>query len=121
VLRRVVNSDELAIMGIVEVGRSLSQVLRAFRQLKAAAIERSPDAVILVGLARVQSSDSRQLCTAAASKSSTTSAPNSGRGVRVRVNNIKRDVDLLLSILPFEVDWYKAHAVEHVEFVGPSG
>jgi lipid-A-disaccharide synthase len=35
-----------------------------------------------------------------------------------RVNNIKRDVDLLLSILPFEVDWYKAHAVEHVEFVG---
>jgi lipid-A-disaccharide synthase len=35
-----------------------------------------------------------------------------------RVNNVKRDVDLLLSILPFEVEWYKAHGVEHVEFVG---
>jgi lipid-A-disaccharide synthase len=34
------------------------------------------------------------------------------------VNNIKRDVDLLLSILPFEVEWYKARQVEHVEFVG---
>ena len=34
------------------------------------------------------------------------------------MNNIKRDVDLLLSILPFEVDWYKARQVEHVEFVG---
>ena len=32
--------------------------------------------------------------------------------------NIKRDVDLLLSILPFEVEWYKARQVEHVEFVG---
>jgi lipid-A-disaccharide synthase len=35
-----------------------------------------------------------------------------------RVNKIKRDVDLLLSILPFEIDWYKRHNVEHVEFVG---
>jgi lipid-A-disaccharide synthase len=34
------------------------------------------------------------------------------------VNNVKRDVDLLLSILPFEVEWYKARQVEHVEFVG---
>ena len=35
-----------------------------------------------------------------------------------RVSNIKRDVDLLLSILPFEVEWYKARDVDHVEFVG---
>jgi len=34
------------------------------------------------------------------------------------VNQIKRDVDLLLSILPFEVDWYKQHNVDHIEFVG---
>jgi lipid-A-disaccharide synthase len=34
------------------------------------------------------------------------------------VSKIKENVDLLLSILPFEVDWYKAHGVEHVEFVG---
>ena len=113
----VVNSDELAIMGIVEVGRVFSKFLKAFRQLKAAAIERKPDAVVLVDWPefnlRLASSLHR-------------------RGLKViyyispqlwawrprRVNQVKRDVDLLLSILPFEVDWYKEHDVDHVEFVG---
>ena len=113
----VVNSDELAIMGIVEVGRVFSKFLKAFRQLKSAAIERQPDAVVLVDWPefnlRLASALHR-------------------RGLKVvyyispqlwawrprRVNKIKRDVDLLLSILPFEVDWYKEHDVEHVEFVG---
>ena len=113
----IVNSDELAIMGIVEVGRVFRKFLRAFRKLKTAAIERSPDAVILVDWPefnlRLASTLHR-------------------RGLKViyyispqlwawrprRVNNIKRDVDLLLSILPFEVEWYKARGVEHVEFAG---
>ena len=113
----VVNSDELAIMGIVEVGRVLPKFLKAFRKLKATALERAPDAVVLVDWPefnlRLASSLHR-------------------RGLKViyyispqlwawrprRVNQIKRDVDLLLSILPFEVDWYKQHDVDHVEFVG---
>ena len=113
----VVNSDELAIMGIVEVGRVLPKFIKAFRKLKAAAIERTPDAVILVDWPefnlRLASALHR-------------------RGLKViyyispqlwgwrprRVRNIKRDVDLLLSILPFEVEWYKAHGVDHVAFVG---
>jgi len=113
----VVNSDELAIMGIVEVGRVFPKFLKAFRQLKAAAIEQAPDAVVLVDWPefnlRLASALHR-------------------RGLKViyyispqlwawrprRVNQIKRDVDLLLSILPFEVDWYKGHHVDHVEFVG---
>lgn len=113
----VVNSDELAIMGIVEVGRVFSKFIKAFRQLKAAAIEKSPDAVILVDWPefnlRLASTLHR-------------------RGLRIvyyispqlwawrprRINNIRRDVDLLLSILPFEVDWYQERGVEHVAFVG---
>jgi lipid-A-disaccharide synthase len=113
----IVNSDELAIMGIVEVGRVFQKFIKAFRKLKAAAIERSPDAVVLVDWPefnlRLASSLRR-------------------RGLRViyfispqlwawrprRIRNIKRDVDLLLSILPFEAEWYKARNVEHVEFVG---
>ena len=113
----IVNSDELAIMGIVEVGRVFPKFLRAFRKLKAAAIERAPDAVVLVDWPefnlRLASALHR-------------------RGLKViyyispqlwawrprRVNKIKRDVDLLLSILPFEVDWYKDHDVDHVAFVG---
>ena len=113
----VVNSDELAILGIVEVGRVFPKFLKAFRQLKAAALQCAPDAVVLVDWPefnlRLASALHR-------------------RGLKViyyispqlwawrprRVNKIKRDVDLLLSILPFEIDWYKQHGVEHVEFVG---
>jgi lipid-A-disaccharide synthase len=113
----VVNSDELAIMGIVEVGRIFRKFLRAFRQLKAAAIERSPDAVILIDWPefnlRLASTLHRR-----GFKVIYYISPQLWAWRARRVNNIKRDVDLLLSILPFEVDWYKAHAVEHVEFVG---
>src|SRR6478672_565404 len=43
-----INSDSLAIMGIVEVTRVLPRFINAFRTLKAAAIQRRPDAVVLV-------------------------------------------------------------------------
>ncbi len=114
----IVNSDDLAIMGIVEVGRVFCRSSSALSaNYESAAIQRSPDAVILVDWPefnlRLASALHR-------------------RGLKViyyispqlwawrprRVSKIKRDVDLLLSILPFEVDWYKAHGVDHVEFVG---
>jgi len=113
----IVNSDELAIMGIVEVGRVFRKFLSAFRALKAAAIERAPDAVILVdwpefNLRLASSLHRRGL------KVIYYISPQLWAWRARRVNNIKRDVDLLLSILPFEVEWYKAREVEHVEFVG---
>ena len=113
----VVNSDELAIMGILEVAQVFPKFIAAFRRLKAAAIEKRPDAVVLVDWPefnlRLASSLHR-------------------RGLKViyyispqlwawrprRINRINRDVDLLLSILPFEAEWYKARGVDHVEFVG---
>ncbi|HKY45426.1 MAG TPA: lipid-A-disaccharide synthase [Pyrinomonadaceae bacterium] len=112
-----VNSDDLAIMGIVEVGRVFPRFIKAFRKLRDTAIQKSPDAVILVDWPEFN------LRLAAALHR---------RGLKViyyispqlwawrpgRVSKIKENVDLLLSILPFEVDWYKAHGVDHVEFVG---
>ena len=113
----VVDSDELAIMGILEVTHALPKFLKAFRQLKDAAFERSPDAVVLVDWPefnlRLASALHR-------------------RGLKViyyispqlwawrprRINRIKRDIDLLLSILPFEAEWFRTRGVEHVEFVG---
>lgn len=113
----IVNSDELAIMGIVEVGRVFSKFLSAFRKLKAAAIERAPDAVVLVDWPefnlRLASSLHRRGLKVIYYISPQLWAWRPGR-----VRRIERDVDLLLSILPFEVEWYKAHNVGHVEFVG---
>jgi lipid-A-disaccharide synthase len=113
----VVDSDELAIMGILEVTRVFPKFLAAFRQLKQAALERSPDAVVLVDWPEFN----LRLATAL-----------HRRGLKViyyispqlwawrprRINRIKRDIDLLLSILPFEAAWFGTRGVDHVEFVG---
>ena len=113
----VVDSDNLAIMGILEVARVFPRFLRAFRQLKQVAIERRPDAVILVDWPEFNLRLARAL---------------HRRGLRIiyyispqvwawrsyRVRSLRRDIDLLLSILPFEKDWYAARGMNEVEFVG---
>ena len=112
-----VNSDSLAIMGIMEVARVFPRFIRAFRNLKVAALERKPDAVVLVDWPefnlRLASSLHRQ-----GIKVIYYISPQLWAWRPKRVNKIKRDVDLLLAILPFEVDWYQARGVEHIEFVG---
>jgi lipid-A-disaccharide synthase len=113
----IVKADELAIMGLWEVGRALPQFWRAFGDLKLAVVERKPAAVILVDWPEFNLRLARWLHL---------------RGVRViyyispqlwawrsyRVHRVKRDVDLLLSILPFEKEWYAVRGVTQVEYVG---
>jgi lipid-A-disaccharide synthase len=113
----VVATDDLAITGLMEIGGALKRFWRAYQMLKRAGRERAPDAVILVdwpdfnlrlarffrrrGL-RVVYYISPQLW--------------AWRGYRAR--SIRRDVDLLLAILPFEPAWYAARGISHVEFTG---
>jgi lipid-A-disaccharide synthase len=113
----IVNSDSLAIMGILEVGRVFPRFIRAFRSLKTAAKLRQPDAVILVDWPefnlRLATSLRRQGRTIVYYIS-----PQLWAWRPRRVKNVKRDIDLLLSILPFEAEWYKERGVDHVEYVG---
>jgi lipid-A-disaccharide synthase len=113
----VIEAETLAIIGLWEEAKALPKFWSAFKKLRAAAVERRPDAVILVDWPdfnlRLATSLKR-------------------RGFRViyyispqlwawrsyRLRNIRRDVDLLLSILPFEKDWYAERGVRHVEYVG---
>ena len=113
----VVNSDDLAIMGILEVTRVLPKFLSAFNRLKQAAITRRPDAVLLIdwpefNLRLARSLHRRQL------KIIYYISPQLWAWRPRRVRNVVRDVDLLLSILPFESEWYAARGVKHVSFVG---
>ena len=113
----VVDSDELAIMGILEVTHALPKFLKAFRQLKQAAFERSPDAVVLVDWPEFN----LRLATALhrrGLKMIYYISPQLWAWRPRRINRIKRDIDLLLSILPFEADWFRARGVDQVEFVG---
>src|SRR5882672_3778177 len=113
----VVDADQLAILGLWEVGRALPKFWSAFGELKRAATERRPDAAILVDWPDFNLRLARWL---------------HPRGIPViyyvspqlwawrsyRARNVRRDVDLLLSILPFEKDWYAARGMTHVEYVG---
>ena len=113
----VVGADQLAILGLWEVGRALPKFWSAFGELKRAATEKRPDAAILVDWPDFNLRLARWL---------------HRRGVPViyyvspqlwawrsyRARNMRRDVDLLLSILPFEKDWYAVRGMTHVEYVG---
>jgi lipid-A-disaccharide synthase len=113
----IVRSDDLAILGLVEIGRALPKFWRAYQSLKRAAIERKPDAVILVdwpdfNLKLARSLHRRGL------KIIYYISPQLWAWRSYRARNIQRDVDLLLSILPFEQDWYAGRGIDHVEYVG---
>jgi lipid-A-disaccharide synthase len=104
-------------MGLLEVGRALPKFWEAYKTLKASALARRPDAAILVDWPDFNLPLARAL---------------HRHGIKViyyispqlwawrarRVRNIRRDVDLLLAILPFEPEWYRERGITHVEFVG---
>jgi lipid-A-disaccharide synthase len=91
--------------------------LRTFSSLKRTAMERRPDVIVLVDFPDFNLKLAKSL---------------SRRGFRVvyyispqlwawrgyRIRTIKKYVDLLISILPFEKDWYALRGVSHVEYVG---
>ena len=113
----IVRSDDLAILGLLEIGRALPKFWRAYKLLKQAAIENKPAAVVLVDWPDFNLKLARAL---------------HRRGLKViyyispqlwawrsyRARSIERDVDLLLSILPFEQEWYADRGIDQVEFVG---
>jgi lipid-A-disaccharide synthase len=113
----VVREDDLAITGLAEIARALPRFWAAYRALKRAALARRPDAVVLVDWPDFNLVLARAL---------------RRKGLRViyyispqlwawrshRVRQVRRDVDLLLTILPFERAWYAVRGVTHVEFVG---
>jgi lipid-A-disaccharide synthase len=113
----VVRADDLAIMGIVEVARVFPRFLRAFRQLKTAAQARRPDAVILVDWPEFNLRLARALHRSGL-RIIYYISPQVWAWRSYRVRQLRRDVDLLLSILPFEKEWLAERGMHEVEFVG---
>jgi len=112
----LVDAREVAIMGALEVAAALPKFLRVFRRLRAAARERRPRAVVLVDwpefnlrLARRLKRDGQRVIYYI--------SPQiwAWRGYRLRA--IRRDVERLLVILPFERDYYERAGVR-VDYVG---
>ena len=113
----VLHSDQLAILGLWEIAAALPRFWDAYQKLKRAVTEHHPDAAILIDWPDFNLRMARWL---------------HGRGIPViyyvspqlwawrshRARNMRRDVDLLLSILPFEKQWYAGRGMTHVEYVG---
>lgn len=116
-VRSVVDTDELSIVGLLEIGSALPKFLRAYKKLKSAAVEQAADAVILVDWPdfnlRLASALHRR-----GMKVVYYISPQVWAWRSHRVAAIRRDVDLLLAILPFEKQWYAQRGVSQVEYVG---
>lgn len=113
----IVVADNLAIVGLVEGACALLKFWRAYTDLKGAGFQRAPDAVILVdwpdfNLRLARAFHRRRI------KVIYYISPQLWAWRSYRVRNVRRDIDLLLTILPFEQGWYKQRGITQVEFVG---
>ncbi|MFN0085369.1 MAG: lipid-A-disaccharide synthase [Blastocatellia bacterium] len=112
----LVDSREVAIMGALEVARALPKFLRVFRRLREAARARRPRLVILIDwpefnlrLAKRLHRDGHRIVYYI--------SPQIWAWRSYRVNTIRRHVERMLVILPFEKEYYERHGVE-VDYVG---
>lgn len=113
----IVNADDLAVVGVAEIARVLPMFLSALDRLKAVAAERRPDAVVLVdfpdfNLKLVKSLKKQGL------KTVYFISPQLWAWRKYRVRTIRKYVDLLLTILPFENEWYEKNGFTRTAFVG---
>jgi lipid-A-disaccharide synthase len=113
----IVDADHLSVVGLIEIGRSLLMFRSAFKALEQAAIERKPDAVILIDFPdfnlKLAKSLKKQRLTVIYYIS-----PQFWAWRKYRAKSILKYVDLMLTILPFEKDWYAREGIHHVEYVG---
>ena len=116
-VRPVVKADELSVVGLVEIGGALPMFFRAFRALRNAAKAEKPDVAVLVDFPDFNLRLARTLKKMGVPVVYYIS-PQIWAWRSYRANVIRKYVDLLLTILPFEKDWYAKHGIDHVEFVG---
>jgi len=112
----LVDAREVAIMGALEVARALPKFLRVFRRLSDAANERRPLLVVLIDwpefnlrLARRLKRDGHRVVYYI--------SPQIWAWRSYRIHAVKRHVERMLVILPFEKDYYERNGVE-VDYVG---
>ena len=119
-----IDLTEHAVVGIWEAIRNYGKFKRFFNRLLNLAMEKQPDAIICIdnpgfNLRFVRAIRERSSKTDWRPKIIYYISPQLWAWHESRVHQIERDVDLLLSIFPFEKEWYSKRAPGlPVEFVG---
>ncbi|MEK6322406.1 MAG: lipid-A-disaccharide synthase [Acidobacteriota bacterium] len=112
----LVDAREVAIIGVPEIARAMSKLYRAYRTLLNVARSRRPSAVVLIDWPDFNMRLAKKL---------------HGKGFKIiyyigpqvwawrkyRVRALRRDIDRMLVILPFEEEFYKKAGVE-ARYVG---
>ena len=115
-VRAVIRTEDLAVVGIVEVVGHLPRIWRRYRELIAAAREERPDLAILTDSPDFHFRVARRL-KALGIPVVYLVAPQVWAWRKGRVKVMRRIIDRLLCIFPFEKDFFESHNVP-VAFIG---
>lgn len=110
------HSSEMAFMGFLEVARNLPTVRRVERSLRVALNNRSPEAVLLIDYPGFNLRFAERVHRAGIPVLYYIS-PQVWAWHRQRVRRLKRLVDHMMVVFPFEVEFYRQFGMD-VEFVG---
>lgn len=113
---RIVRSEDMAVMGITEVVRHLPRIYREFRRLKQSIRERRPDVAILIDFPDIHLKLAEEFHRLGIPVLYFVS-PQLWAWKKHRIKQVKKYIDEMLVIFPFEEKFYKDHGVR-AEFVG---
>jgi len=115
-LERVVSSDDMAVMGLTEVIRHLPRIYGEFRKLKASIRARRPDIAVLIDFPDIHFKLAEELKRLGVPVVFFVS-PQLWAWKKKRIKLVKKYIDKMLVIFPFEEPFYRERCVE-AEFVG---
>ncbi|MFN2501656.1 MAG: lipid-A-disaccharide synthase [Pyrinomonadaceae bacterium] len=113
----VVRSEGLSIVGLAEVAVSAPMFVETWKRLKREAVSRKPNVVVLVDFPDFNLKLARTL-KRLGFKTIYYISPQLWAWRPYRITTIKKYVDQMITILPFEKEWYAAHDYPHVEYIG---
>jgi lipid-A-disaccharide synthase len=116
-VEEIVNADDFSVVGLPEIAKALPMFWKDFQKLKQTAAARKPDAVVLVDFPDFNLKLAKSLKKQGL-KIIYYISPQIWAWRKYRIKTIEKYVDLILTILPFEKDWYVRQGISHVEFVG---
>jgi lipid-A-disaccharide synthase len=115
-LERVVRSEDVAVMGITEVIRHMPQIYGEYRKLKAAIHSRKPDIAVLIDFPDVNLRLAETFHALGIPVIFFVS-PQLWAWKKGRIKRVRRFVDRMLVIFPFEEPFYRERGVE-AKYVG---
>lgn len=113
----VCHYSKLAYMGFVQVVLHLREIMCGMKQCKKDISDFQPDAVILIDYPGFNLDIAKWAKKNLSAKVVYYISPKIWAWKEYRIKDIKKNVDLMLSILPFEVDFYKKHNYD-ITYVG---